>query len=503
MKKEFKMKYNFKDLIVLDIANNHQGDLAHGLQIIDKLSALNNKFDLNLCLKFQFRQLETFIHSEARGKKDLPHIPRFIETELSQSQYSTLHEAAKNAGFTTACTPFDEASVDIILEMGFDLIKIASCSANDYPLLDKLGRSALPILASTGGLALDGIDRLYERFHSHAAGFAMHHCVSIYPTPTEKYNLNQIKLLARRYHDVEIGWSTHEDPEDMTAVMMAVAAGATMLERHVGLESNGHKLNKYSSNAEQVERWLQKYIEAKGAMGGLNRSPAADEERKALKSLQRGAYLKAQKIKGAEVTLEDVYFAMPSLQGQLTAANFPGTHFLNEEINKDMPLLESLVLQPEHNSKEQILNSAILSIRSMLREAKIKLPKGTKLEISHHFGIERFREFGAALITLVNDEYCKKLVIQLPRQKHPYHFHKIKKETFQVLHGELSLEVEGSEINLTNGEMYTVIPEQWHKFDTMDGVIFEEISTKAIDGDSYYDDNTIAANRNRKTIVEI
>lgn len=500
---ELKMKYEFKDLIILDLANNHQGDLEHGLQVINGLSDLQNKFDLNLCIKFQFRQLKTFIHSEARNKKNLPHIPRFIETELSRSQYSTLHKAAKKAGFTTACTPFDEESVDIIEEMGFDLLKVASCSADDYPLLEKVGSSTLPILASTGGLDLSGIDRLYERFQEHPAGFAMHHCVSIYPTPTEKFNLNQIKLLAKRYHDIEIGWSTHEDPEDMTAVMMAVAAGATMLERHVGLESNGHKLNKYSSTPEQIEKWLQKYVEAKVAMGGLNRAPASEVERTALNSLQRGAYMKLQKTKGTEVTQADVYFAMPALDGQLTAKNFPGTHFLNVNIDEHMPLLKSHVAEQIHNSKEHILKSAVLSIKSMLREAKIKLPKATKLEISHHFGIERFREFGAALITLVNDEYCKKLVIQLPRQKHPYHFHKIKKETFQVLYGELSLEVDGSEINLKNGEMYTVVPEEWHKFDTMDGVIFEEISTKAITGDSYYDDEFIAANKNRKTIVEL
>ena len=139
----------------------------------------------------------------------------------------------------------------------------------------------------------------------------------------------------------------------------------------------------------------------------------------------------------------------------------------------------------------------------MLREAKILLPKGTKLEISHHYGIDKFREFGAALITLVNDEYCKKLVIQLPRQKHPYHFHKIKKETFQVLFGELNLEVEGQNYKLMNGEMHTVMPNHWHKFDTLNGVIFEEISTKSISGDSYYDDEIITNNKLRKTIIEL
>jgi D-lyxose ketol-isomerase len=58
-----------------------------------------------------------------------------------------------------------------------------------------------------------------------------------------------------------------------------------------------------------------------------------------------------------------------------------------------------------------------------------------EIELSHHYGIERFREFGAILITCYNNEYAKKILIQLPRQKHPYHFHKEKKETFQLLWG--------------------------------------------------------------------
>lgn len=497
------MQFNFNDLIVLDLANNHQGDVQHGLQIIEELSKLNDVFDLNLCIKFQFRQLKSFIHSSARERKDLPHIPRFIETELCQSDYEKLHKASKKAGFITACTPFDEDSVDIIHDIGFDIIKIASCSANDHPLLKKIESSTLPVLASTGGLTLNEIDNLYEYYKNHAAGFALHHCVSIYPTPVHKYNLNQIKLLLGRYPGIEIGWSTHEDPEDMSAVMMAVAAGATMLERHVGLERNGYKLNKYSSNPEQIKRWLHQYVEAKTAMGGVHRAPASPEERDALKSLQRGAYLAVKKKEGDEVTLDDVYFAMPAISGQLTAINFPNTFKLTRETKENMPLLSEVVENPASNMKKQTLDSAILSIKSMLREAKILLPKGTKLEISHHYGIDKFREFGAALITLVNDEYCKKLVIQLPRQKHPYHFHKIKKETFQVLFGELNLEVEGQNYKLMNGEMHTVIPNHWHKFDTLNGVIFEEISTKSISGDSYYDDETITNNKLRKTIIEL
>ena len=41
------------------------------------------------------------------------------------------------------------------------------------------------------------------------------------------------------------------------------------------------------------------------------------------------------------------------------------------------------------------------------------------------------------LINVINREYCKKVLVQLAGQMHPWHFHKRKEETFLVLWGEL------------------------------------------------------------------
>ena len=81
------------------------------------------------------------------------------------------------------CTPFDEASVDLIVDMGFDLIKVASCSADDWPLLEKIAGANLPTVFSTGGLLIEDIDNLVSFFTHRGSHFAMMHCVSIYPTP--------------------------------------------------------------------------------------------------------------------------------------------------------------------------------------------------------------------------------------------------------------------------------------------------------------------------------
>jgi len=50
-----------------------------------------------------------------------------------------------------------------------------------------------------------------------------------------------------------------------------------------------------------------------------------------------------------------------------------------------------------------------------------KMERGNdcKIELSHHYGLERFREFESVSIDCINRGYCKKLILQFPRLKHP------------------------------------------------------------------------------------
>ena len=64
------------------------------------------------------------------------------------------------------------------------------------------------------------------------------------------------------------------------------------------------------------------------------------------------------------------------------------------------------------------------------------------------------------MCTLVNNEYCKKIIYQFPKQTNPEHYHKIKEETFILIEGDLVVNVDEKIHNLNKGDMLTILPYQ-------------------------------------------
>ena len=81
---------NFKDLFIFELANNHQGDVKHGIKIINAMGEISRKYKLNAAVKLQYRQLDSFIHPKYRNDKEAKHISRFLSTELKPDQFLEL-----------------------------------------------------------------------------------------------------------------------------------------------------------------------------------------------------------------------------------------------------------------------------------------------------------------------------------------------------------------------------------------------------------------------------
>lgn len=495
--------FDFRDLFVLDLANNHQGSVEHGLKIIDGCAKVVAAHQVRAAIKFQFRNLETFVHDSHRIETTNKHVPRFLSTRLNWDQFGELLARVREHGLISMCTPFDEASVSKIVEMGFDVIKVASCSANDWPLLEKVAGTGLPVVASTGGLRMEEVDDLVSFFEHRGCHFALMHCVSIYPTPDEACNLANIATFRRRYPGHLVGWSTHEVPDNLSPVMMASAFGAELFERHVGVATDKIKLNAYSSTPQQVDAWISAWKKAKVLTGSQDRGEPWPEERKAIDELKRAVFAKGHVAAGDRLTRDAVYFAFPYVEGALSSGEWTEGIVSEHDIAPDGPVLRDRATIPG-DTDSQLLKSAIHDVKALLNIAQVPLTTEFTVEYSHHYGVRNFRKVGAVLINVINREYCKKVLVQLPGQIHPWHFHKRKEETFLVLWGKLNVEVDGRHKVLERGDTLLVLPGVWHRFWTENGCVFEEISTTHLADDSVYRDEAInkLTSKQRKTMVD-
>ncbi|CDA86165.1 sialic acid synthase [Clostridium sp. CAG:230] len=479
----------FDDLFIFEMANSHQGSVEHGKDIIHEMGKIARKYNIKAAVKLQYRNLDTFIHPDYKGRKDVNHIPRFESTRLTYDQFTELVEAIRSEGMIAMSTPFDEAGVDWCMDQGLDIIKVASCSSLDWPLLEKIAATHKPVIISVGGKTISDIDKLYNYFTHKRCDFAFMHCIAEYPAPIERLQLDFIDKLRRRYPDNVIGYSGHEDPDDNVIPMMAIAKGAKILERHVGLPTETISLNAYSMNPDQADKWVKSALEAKEIckMKKETERYISQAEIDSLNSLMRGVYLKHDVKKGDVLNREDVFFAMPNHDKQMTSGEFfegvvaSKDYKANEELHETKPVTDT-----------NLARSVIHDVKGMLYEANIYLGDTFEAELSHHYGMKHFRQFGAVIISIVNREYCKKLIAVLPGQQHPDHMHKVKEETFQLLYGDLEVVVDGEEREMKPGDIQTVLRGQMHSFSSRTGAVFEEISTTHVKNDSYYEDPVIA-----------
>ena len=492
----------FDRLVIFEMANNHSGDVEHGKAIIRKYAEIARRFPNFRCaIKFQYRDLPTFIHPAYKERFDLKYIKRFSETALSEEEFIAMKKCADECGLLTACTPFDEVSVDRVVKHNFDFLKIASCSFTDWPLLEKAAKAGKPVIISTAGAAASEISQVTAFFEHRQIDFALMHCVGAYPTPDEALELNQLDYFHELYPGVPVGFSTHESPENFEAVMMAVAKGAVILERHVGLPTEKYKLNAYSSTPEQTEKWLAAAERAYAMCGARGRRREISAKEAAdLQGLQRGVFVKNAVKAGTVLKQEELFFAIPCQAGQLRA----------NDLSKYLELTAKCDLAPGApvmsaemtivNRRQEVLG-IIRELGALLANSGVPLMNRMDLELSHHYGLEKFRSCGCSIITCVNREYCKKIIALLPGQQNPTHTHKIKEETFHVLYGEMTLTLDGVKKNVSAGDLIVVERGVAHSFGSETGAVMEEISTTHQKGDSYYDDPAIKAPAERKTYM--
>lgn len=158
----------------------------------------------------------------------------YQEAHLPLEWHKELFDFAANNMITLFSTPFDEDSVDFLVNLGTPALKISSFELTDVHLIRHAASKNKPLLLSTGTSSLEEIGLAVETARSGGANdLLLLHCISNYPADVSDMNLMNICALQKEF-GLSVGLSDHSLSN--LASIGAICLGAVVIEKHFKLD---------------------------------------------------------------------------------------------------------------------------------------------------------------------------------------------------------------------------------------------------------------------------
>lgn len=264
------MYKNFKfPFFVAEISANHNGSLSQLKKLID--CAKKNGAD---AVKIQSYEADTisiksknksmFINEGIWKGYNLWDLYKKAETPFRW--HEEIFKYSKKQNILCFSTPFDESAVDILELNNCPIYKISSFEINHYPLLRKVALTRKPLIVSTGTASIQEIDKTIKFLKKYTnAPMAILYCVSNYPASKEDFNLNNLKILKKKFNCV-IGLSDHS--KDSIVSQLSISLGAQIIEKHIALEYQkvGPDID-FSLKGKNIKRFIDKLNESRKLIG--------------------------------------------------------------------------------------------------------------------------------------------------------------------------------------------------------------------------------------------
>ena len=216
-----------------EIGINHNGDMQITKKLIDAVSACGWH-----CAKFQKRNPDVCVPEHQKSvMRETPwgtmtYLDYKYEVEFDKDEYDYISKYCAEKPVDWSASVWDLDSLKFLSDYDLPFIKIPSAMTTNELLVSETAKVGVPIIMSTGMCELKEVDDAVNNVLKHNSNLVLMHTNSSYPTPREEINLNLIPFLKERY-DCPIGYSGHE--EDLEPTVIAVALGATVIERHITL----------------------------------------------------------------------------------------------------------------------------------------------------------------------------------------------------------------------------------------------------------------------------
>ena len=213
--------------IIAEIASAHEGEIELAKRLVD-LAASTGADAVKLQL-FQRDQLLSRFH---------PKYDSFGEIEIEQNGWLDVLNTARQAGPEVILEVYDEPSLIFAEEWGGAAgYKIPTSDLSNSPFVRRVAETGRRVYLGVGGATRNEIEFAVGVLRECGVSNAvLLHGLQSFPTLLEDSLLAEIPWLKATY-GYEVGYADHVDAEDKEWAhwlpAMAVAAGATTIEKHI------------------------------------------------------------------------------------------------------------------------------------------------------------------------------------------------------------------------------------------------------------------------------
>ena len=260
-----------KVFFIAEAGVNHNGKLKLAYKLVDLAKKSGADF-----VKFQTSIPELHISKIAKKAnyqiKNTPKKETQLEMikkiSLSYDQFKKIKKYCQTKKINFLSTPFDLKSIDFLNSLNMKYFKIPSGEITNLPYLIKVGKLKKKLILSTGMSNMKEIGQALKVLIFNGTpkkNITVLQCNTEYPTSFRHANLRAMLSIRKKYK-VKVGYSDHTN--GIEASLAAAALGASMIEKHITLNTNlpgpDHKASIVEKELKQMIEGIRKISEALG-----------------------------------------------------------------------------------------------------------------------------------------------------------------------------------------------------------------------------------------------
>lgn len=313
--------------IIAEAGANHNRNFNQALALID----IATETGANAC-KFQTYSSETLYSKNSPDFAGYKNINKLIkDIELPREWQKDLKQYCDEKGIEFMSTPFDEQAVDELVNLGVKRLKIAGFESTDFRFVEMVASSKLPLVISLGiGFEMNYLGKIFEIASKYGNDLSFMYCNNAYPTPIEDAGIAIVRQLAQ---NPKYKWGLSDHTKSTLTPALAVAAGATIIEKHFTLSKRlPGPDHPFALEPNELKEMIQhiKFAEKsiiKKSLDGISHSEQA------FKQAMRSVVAKTNIKKGDMFTIDNITTKRPFLEGNIPAKYFEFT--LGKTADKD------------------------------------------------------------------------------------------------------------------------------------------------------------------------